>query len=205
MEIKFIDINPEVTKWLSIGFYGKENVKVYTDNILNYSANAIVSPANSFGFMDGGIDLIYTKFFGSKIEKKVKKCIQDFYNGELLVGQAITVKTQNNQIPILISAPTMRVPENINNTPNVYLAFKSVLFAVKRYNEKYKSYPIQSILCPGLGTATGSVDPNNSAFQMRIAYEHHINPPTYPNLSEIHRLHEGLKKGQFVDTNVHTK
>ena len=27
-------------------------------------ADAIVSPANSFGFMDGGIDMVYSKRFG---------------------------------------------------------------------------------------------------------------------------------------------
>ena len=27
-------------------------------------ADAIVSPANSFGFMDGGIDMVYSRHFG---------------------------------------------------------------------------------------------------------------------------------------------
>ena len=35
--------------------------------------DAIVSPANSFGFMDGGIDWIYAKKFGPKMQDALRQ------------------------------------------------------------------------------------------------------------------------------------
>jgi hypothetical protein len=37
-------------------------VSVHYGSILDLSCDAIVSPANSFGFMDGGIDVLYMNF-----------------------------------------------------------------------------------------------------------------------------------------------
>jgi len=34
------------------------NVEIYHGSILDLSVDTVVSPANSFGFMDGGIDLL---------------------------------------------------------------------------------------------------------------------------------------------------
>ncbi len=39
-------------------------VTVPHGSILDARCDAVVSPANSFGFMDGGIDAIYLSFFG---------------------------------------------------------------------------------------------------------------------------------------------
>ncbi len=49
----------------------------------------------------------------------------------LKIGQAIIMETNDpdQQIKYLISAPTMRVPENVENTPNAYLAFRATLLA----------------------------------------------------------------------------
>ena len=37
---------------------------VVEGDILEGQFDAVVSPANSFGFMDGGIDLAYRRYFG---------------------------------------------------------------------------------------------------------------------------------------------
>jgi hypothetical protein len=39
-------------------------VKVHHGSIFDSQADAYVSPANSFGFMDGGIDMMYSQRFG---------------------------------------------------------------------------------------------------------------------------------------------
>jgi hypothetical protein len=39
-------------------------VSVYKGSIFDVKCDAVVSPANSFGFMDGGIDLRYSDRFG---------------------------------------------------------------------------------------------------------------------------------------------
>jgi hypothetical protein len=39
-------------------------VTVHQGSIVDLSVDAVVSPANSFGFMDGGVDLIYGHVLG---------------------------------------------------------------------------------------------------------------------------------------------
>jgi O-acetyl-ADP-ribose deacetylase (regulator of RNase III) len=71
--------------------------------------DSIVSPANSFGYMRGGIDGFYTKKFGPGVEKDVQDLIKSEHDGEMLVGKAEIVETGDKNIPFCISAPTMRI------------------------------------------------------------------------------------------------
>ena len=84
---------------------------------------AIVSPANSFGFMDGGIDGVYTARFGKEnTTDTVQREIMKLPHQELLVGQALHVFTFDAEFPVMISAPTMRVPMRIHDPIDVYLS-----------------------------------------------------------------------------------
>ena len=91
-------------------FNDVDGIEVIDGDILKQKADAIVSPANSFGYMDGGLDLKYSKHFGWDLESKVRNVLEHEYYGELPVGNAIVVSTQREDIKFLISAPTMRVP-----------------------------------------------------------------------------------------------
>ena len=146
--------------------------------------DAIVSPANSFGYMDGGIDAVYTKRFGAQLQERLQKIIQEQHHGDLPVGQAQIMRTRETDdgIPYLISAPTMRVPGDISDSLNAYLAFRAVCRAVLLHNsqvEVYKKYSdkvvesdyITGVLCPGLGTAIGRLPVDRCASQMKTAYD----------------------------------
>lgn len=85
-------------------------VSVKLGNFQDHAADMIVSPANSFGFMDGGIDYWYSVFFGWHLQDQVQASIRTHHQGELLVGQAFSVATNHKQFPWLICAPTMRLP-----------------------------------------------------------------------------------------------
>jgi len=146
------------------------SVEIIDGDILKQAASAIVSPANSFGYMDGGLDLKYSQHFGWELEARVRDELEKNYYGELPVGNAIIVETKNPTIPYLISAPTMRVPSDVSNTVNAYLAFKGVLQAVLKFNLT-ASTPITSLLCPGLGTGEGRLSAESCAKQMHRAYE----------------------------------
>lgn len=135
-------------------------------------ADAIVSPANSFGFMDGGIDAVYLDRFHPQIQYRLQERIQKYFYGELPVGQATILATGDTDYPYLISAPTMRVPGVVKNTVNAYLAFRAVLIAVKKWNVSANTEPpINSVLCPGLGTAIGQIPYFACAKQMYEAYK----------------------------------
>jgi O-acetyl-ADP-ribose deacetylase (regulator of RNase III) len=150
------------------------NIHVHPGNILRHQADAIVSPANSFGFMDGGIDLVYSQYFGWEVEGRVREAILSKHHGELPVGNALIVPTDDSNIPHLICAPTMRVPMNVADTFNAYLAFRACLFAIQEHN-RAASNPISSVLVPGLGTGEGRMPATACARQMRMAYDNVIN------------------------------
>ncbi len=146
-------------------FSGCEGVTVVAGDILSLEADALVSPANSFGFMDGGLDLIYSQHFGWELEGRVRARILEAFHGELPVGRALVVPTEHPRVPWLISAPTMRVPMRIEHTPNAYLAFRAVLI------EALAHPGIHRVLCPGLGTGVGRMPPDRCARQMRAAHD----------------------------------
>jgi O-acetyl-ADP-ribose deacetylase (regulator of RNase III) len=169
--MKFLlrDRNPALVAAWRKEFVGSPDVEVSQGDIFDLTADAIVSPANSFGFMDGGIDLVYSQRFGWTLQKRLQQLLRDEYDGELPVGQAVIVPTDDADIPLVISAPTMRVPMDISNTVNAYLAFRAAIRSARAYNTTEKA--IESILCPGLGTATGRIPPAVCARQMRYAHE----------------------------------
>ncbi|WP_246788130.1 macro domain-containing protein [Bradyrhizobium sp. CCBAU 53421] len=164
------DINAGVVRAWELAFADMPEVRVSRGNIFEQKADAIVSPANSFGFMDGGIDLLYSKFFGWTLQTDLQAAIAKHHHGELPVGQAAIVATGHDFISFLVSAPTMRIPSDISATVNVYLAFRAALIAVLAHNIRSKA-PIRTLLVPGLGTGIGAVAPDAAARQMRLAYD----------------------------------
>lgn len=150
-------------------FEGVPNIDVIDGDILEHTADAFVSPANSFGYMDGGLDLKYSLHFGWELERNVREVLEADHFGEIPVGQAIIVPTNHEQTPWLISAPTMRVPSNVSETVNAYLAFKAIIQAVLAFNQS--EHRINTVLCPGLGTGEGKMPAQQCAKQMREAYD----------------------------------
>jgi O-acetyl-ADP-ribose deacetylase (regulator of RNase III) len=164
------DLNADVVSAWKTEFEATAEVEVSLGSILELKADAIVSPANSFGYMDGGIDLAYSRFFGFELQERLQALLNDRYHGELPVGQAVVVETAHPGIPFLVSAPTMRVPSSIAKSINVYLAFRATLGAILEHNRKHPK-PIARVAVPGMGTGVGEVSPARAARHMRIAYD----------------------------------
>ncbi len=153
-------------------------VSVHRGSIFDLSCDAVVSPANSYGFMDGGIDMLYSETFGWGVQERLQALIQEKHHGELLVGAAEIVETNSPNLPYLIAAPTMRVPMILQHSVNPYLAARAVLLLVKRgtfSHGPHESKPISdfvdSIAFPGLGTGVGRIGPNTCARQVRAAID----------------------------------
>lgn len=149
-------------------FFGEEKeVTIIEADITKVKCDATVSPANSFGFMDGGLDYALSERFGWDLEKKLQQLIKDLPEGELLVGQAILLETGDDDVPFLISAPTMRIPTNFNidTSVNAYLAMKAILIKAKSDSR------INSVSIPGLCTGVGRMQPMIAARQMFQAYK----------------------------------
>jgi O-acetyl-ADP-ribose deacetylase (regulator of RNase III) len=170
LTIKLRDINREMATAWEEAFDAVEGVEVSQGDIFGERADAIVSPANSFGFMDGGIDMVYTRRFGWGLSKRLRAHLAEVHHGELPVGQAVIIPTGDVDLPWMISAPTMRVPGDVAETVHAYLAFRAVLRSVEQFNAAGHG-PIRSILCPGLCTAVGRMPFRRAARQMRHAHD----------------------------------
>ena len=141
--------------------------------------DCMVSAANSFGLMDGGVDYAIIKYFGADLEKRVQQKIIEEYRGEQPVGTSMIVETHNEKHPFIAHTPTMRVPLIISRTDNVYKAMFAMLLSVHQHNLNEKnSFKINTVVCPGLGTGTGRVLEEEAARQMELAYRNFKNPPT---------------------------
>jgi len=171
-------------------------VTIHQGSILDVECDAVVSPANSFGFMDGGLDAIYMDHFGEDIQMKVRKQIYEYHYGELVVGNADIVKTEDQDIPYLIIAPTMRVPMILENSVNSYLAARAIfvlcLYGNFSSGEKI-SNKVSSIAIPGLGTGVGKIGAKVCASQVRqaindIVYQKYVMPKSWAEASEDHQL-----------------
>ncbi len=182
-------------------FRGIANVQIHRGSILDVPANALVSPANSYGFMDGGIDALYSENFGWDLQLCLRRAILERHHGELLVGSAEIVLTGNDTHPYLIAAPTMRVPMILDTkTVNPFLATRAALllirhgaFAVEPLVGMKVRDQVTTVAFPGMGTGVGQVPPTVCARQMRAAFdqtqlERIRLPSSWAEASEAHQL-----------------
>ena len=187
---------PLGTAWRA-AFAGVAGVEVCAENICRVACDAVISPANSFGFMDGGLDHLLSERFGWDLEKRVQAAIQARPIGELLVGEAIVVATEDALIPWLICAPTMRVPMRIRTSINAYLAMKALLLAARLHRAEI---PIETVAVPGLGTGIGQLAPELAAAQMCQAYKEVVlGEAKYPSsFAEAQRMHVALNRSALL-------
>src|SRR5919204_5243010 len=99
MQIVLCDVNPDMVQAWTRFCGDVDFVSVRQGSILDVTCDAVVSPANSFGFMDGGVDAVYTAYFGPPIQTRVQRHILDYHAGEMLVGTADIVETGDAAIP----------------------------------------------------------------------------------------------------------
>jgi len=180
--------------------FANAGVRIHRGSILDIACDALVSPANSFGFMDGGIDAVYSHHFGWDIQLQLRRVILDRHGGELLVGSAEIVETNHPVHPFLIAAPTMRVPMVLDpKTINPFLAMRAALLLVIRGTFSSGSFAgqavqsrVRSIALPGLGTGVGRVPATLCARQMRAAFDEFLlgrfqMPKSWAEASERHQ------------------
>jgi O-acetyl-ADP-ribose deacetylase (regulator of RNase III) len=179
------DLHEAFNKWFS----GFPNTEVVFKRFEDTEFDCVVSAANSFGLMDGGVDQCITDYFGTQMMKRVQEKIISEYYGEQPVGTSMIVRGNEKIIPgqknkYVAHTPTMRVPMDIHQTRNPYMAMKAMLIAVEKHNKDFDSleYPtgdtkIETVVCPGLGTNAGRVPADLAARQMATALFHFLNPP----------------------------
>jgi O-acetyl-ADP-ribose deacetylase (regulator of RNase III) len=164
MRLHLIDQNEDLVVAWTKAFNPFPEVTVQQGDLLAVAKHCIVSPANSYGFMDGGIDAAYRAFFGAQIERKVQDAVTSRPEGHLPVGASLVVRTGHAHIPFLIVAPTMTTPEEVMSR-NSYRAMNAIFRIVSQHPEIGTD-----VFCPGLATGVGMVPPENAAIMMAEAY-----------------------------------
>lgn len=174
-----VDPNPVLCQDLSAAFAELPAVEVvqgYFERLPEF--DCMVSAANSFGLMDGGVDGAITRFFGFALMQRVQERILAEYLGEQPVGTSMIVETGHPRHPYLAHTPTVRVPMPIARTDNVYLAMWAMLRAVHGHNYA-EGKTIRTAACPGLGSGVGRVPAREVARQMSLAYRNFLQPPSH--------------------------
>lgn len=133
--------------------------------------DAVVSPANSFGLMDGGFDLLLTQRFGEQLMKRVMRHIDEHYLGEQPVGTAFVIETGHPHTPWLVHAPTMRVPVLVAGTDVAYRSTWAALIAIHNHNKQANGdKQIKSVVVSGMGAGCGRMSPESVGQQMALAW-----------------------------------
>jgi O-acetyl-ADP-ribose deacetylase (regulator of RNase III) len=172
-----VDPNADLCNEWKRQFDGLSGVEVVNDRFESLEEfDCMVSPANSFGLMDGGVDLAIISFFGIELMDRVQAIIVDQFLGEQPIGTSMLVETDHPKHPYIAHTPTMRVPMSIQGTDNVYCAMWAMLLAVDHHN-RTQARKISTVASPGLGTATGQMSPSEAARQMVLAYRWSLERP----------------------------
>lgn len=124
--------------------------------------DCLVSPANAFGYMNGGFDAALSEILGWSFQKKVQRYIKDHFYGEQGVGTSFIIDTDIPNLR-LIHTPTMQYPSLIKDPLIVYYAMRSTLMCALEND-------IKSIVIPLFGGYYGGLDAEVAAKHMRDAY-----------------------------------
>jgi O-acetyl-ADP-ribose deacetylase (regulator of RNase III) len=120
------------------------SIVVIKGDITQVSCDAVVNPANSFGYMGGGVAGAIKRVGGVEIEKEAVS------KAPIKVGKAIATTSGGLPCKYVIHAPTMKQPAMRIGVENVRLATKAALELGVKLN-------LKKIAIPGMGTGVGRV------------------------------------------------
>ena len=178
MDIYLLDRNKEVVSDWKFYFTNKaycgDHIFIVNDDFAHFmnqhEIDCVVSPANSYGLMDGGYDGAISAYFGDELIPSVQDYIREHFACEQPVGTSFIIQIPNTNMR-LIHTPTMRVPSIIREPLIVYHCMRSTLLVARKNN-------VKSIVIPAFGGSCGQVPSWTIARLMRAAYEQICNPPS---------------------------
>lgn len=135
------------------------SIEIMRGDIVKLTVAAVVSPANSQGYMRGGVDFAYTRHFGPGVEAALRAKIAALPGALLPVGEALAVPTNDTVIPCLVSAPTMETPRRLSGPEPVFAASKAAVRCTLAEG-------CESLAFPGMGTGTGCLAADTAAEAM---------------------------------------
>lgn len=125
-------------------------IKVLKGDLTEINTDAIVNPANSLGYMGGGVAGAIKRKGGEEIEKEAVE------KAPIPVGKAIATTPGRLKCRYVIHAPTMERPAMRIGVDNVEKATRAAF-------ELAKNMKLKSIALPGMGTGVGGVKEEDAA------------------------------------------
>ena len=185
LKIYLLDINKEMTDTWQRFFKDVPNIEIHNTDFNTFmkaheDVEAIVSPANSFGLMDGGYDKAIIDYLGPNAQTNVLTMLNLIYYGEQPVGTCLAVPFWKYTI---LHTPTMRTPGKILDRTVIYSCMRSVLMTCMKAK-------IKSVVIPAFGGCTGEMDKREIANMMRLAYKQITNRPEEINWNTILRFED---------------
>lgn len=172
VQVVLVDINKKMVEAWRETFEENPEVKIVQGSMLDQQVGAWVTPTNSGGRMDGGLDLVIKNKLGQQVQTNVQSAIKSEFGGSLPVGHATCVpaKSSTGYPSYLISTPTMHASsEDISDKLNTALACAAAFQKVYEINQEQPG-TIVSVALPGLGANTGRVQVEICADLMWTAY-----------------------------------
>lgn len=215
MKINFILCDPKqeltkkwkfyIDKYLSAT--EKQNFEIIHGTLEDYKKNfdCIVSPANSFGIMDGSFDLAISNMFSnntsiSPVIEHVQDHLNNKYNGFQIPGTCEIIPMyqfpNSHKCNWLAHVPTMVLPSNVTWYKQiVYNCMWSILCSLHNQDK------IRSVFITGLATGVGGVPCDVAANQMILAYKHFVQ-----NLNKKHTSTSWFESQQmYLDVDETTR
>lgn len=170
--LEIVGLNPEAIAACAGAFGSLATCRVIDIHAVPREHAAFVSPANSLGFMDGGIDKPLRDMFPG-CESRLKTAIKQLGHTTALGRAYLRVGSAYWQsvgpTTALISAPTMFLPHDVSATQNAYWAFMAVLMASLELPST-----IRRLVVPTLCCGWGRMSAEESARQMRRAFDNFL-------------------------------
>lgn len=161
--------------------YGKEKI-IY------------VSPTNSLGRMEGGIDLIMSRQIFPNVNRKLARIIKLLgivgLTGQYIlpIGSSLFFPEQKTSGG-LITTPVMYNSSSIGHTENVYISILTTLILFQKinlYRKKTEGLQFQHLVITSHGCGNGAMNEDDSVMQIRKAYDDFIR--VYESKYKYHSL-----------------
>lgn len=167
LSIDIVSLNATFVTVATAEFGDRASCRLQDIREVDREGAAFVSPANSLGFMDGGIDAVLRDRFPGcedRLKKRIRELgiLTELGRPYLPVGSAHWQPVGPNTV--LISAPTMFMPHDVSGTRNAYWAMMAALCAAADAR-------VRRLVVPSLCCGWGRMSVTVAAAQMREALD----------------------------------
>lgn len=186
IKVFLVDVDNRMIRAWERKFIDERNVKIINMDVVeflkkNSAIDGVVSTANSFGIMTGGLDAAYIQYFGIELQEAVQRKIAEEYFGEQPVGTSVAVEIPEHPGVLLIHTPSMRTPQPIIDPRVVYSCTRTALIEAIRCG-------VKNLILPAFGHLTGGVPADIVSELMCRAYQDVF----LNNMKAVHNSFNGI-------------